>query len=126
MSKRVLVVDDDEDMQELLQAALEIEDYEVVTAEDGVDALQKLDAGLPDLILLDLMMPRMDGYTFAEELGKRRLPSPIPIIVLSADVNAGQRVQQMGAESYITKPFDLMDLLGQVSYHIEHSAHSAQ
>lgn len=115
MSKRVMVVDDDEDMQELLQAALEIEDYEVVTAENGITALEKLEAGIPDLILLDLMMPRMDGYTFAQELNKRGLQSSIPIIVLSADVNAGQRVQQMGAESYITKPFDLMYLLGQVS-----------
>lgn len=120
MSKRVLIVDDDEDMQLLLQAALETEDYEVSVAEDGLVALQELEKDAPNLILLDLMMPRMDGYTFAKELQDRGLQSSIPIIVLSADVNAQQKVDQMGAESYVTKPFDLGDLLSEVSQFMEH------
>lgn len=115
MTKRVLIVDDDEDMQALLQAALKKEDYQVVTAEDGLVALEELEKSSPDLILLDLMMPRMDGYAFVEELRQRGLQSSIPIIVLSADVSARQKVDQIGADGYIAKPFDVLDLLGEIS-----------
>lgn len=120
MSKRVLVVDDDEDMQALLQTALEGQEYEVVTAEDGLVALQELEKEAPDLIVLDLMMPRMDGFTFIEELRKRGLQTTIPIIVLSADTNAKQNANQLGADSYIAKPFDVHDLLGEISHFMEH------
>jgi CheY-like chemotaxis protein len=120
MGRRLLVVDDDEDIQVLLKSVLESEDYEVITAGDGLVALNELEQSTPDLILLDLMMPRMDGYTFAEELRQRGLQSSIPVIVLSADVNAKQKVQQMGAEDYITKPFDLHDLLNKISQFMEH------
>ncbi|GAC1347169.1 MAG: hypothetical protein NVSMB27_12020 [Ktedonobacteraceae bacterium] len=126
MGKRVLIVDDDEDIQALLQAVLESEEYEVSTAEDGIDALLELEKSVPDLILLDLMMPRMDGYAFAEKLHQQGLHSSIPIIVLSADVNAKQKVDQMGAESYITKPFDIQDLLGEISQFMEHLATEEQ
>ena len=120
MSKRVLVVDDDEDMQALLQTVLEGQDYEVVAAEDGIAALQELEKAAPDLIVLDLMMPRMDGYAFTEELRQRGLQSTIPVIVLSADVNAKQNADQLGADSYISKPFDVRDLLGEISHFMEH------
>ena len=120
MNKRVLVVDDDNDIQTLLQRILEDEDYQVVTAGDGLVALDEFEKSVPDLILLDLMMPRMDGYTFAEELRQRELRSSIPIIVLSADANAKQKVEQMGADSYITKPFDIGDLLDEISHFMEH------
>lgn len=114
MTKRVLIVDDDEDMQVLLQEALEIDRYEVSVAGDGVQALATLEQTTPDLILLDLMMPRMDGFTFAHEIQLRGLHTPI--IVISADVNARQRVEQMGARGYVTKPFDLFSLLNEVSH----------
>ncbi len=120
MGKRVLVVDDDEDMQVLLQTVLEGQDYEVVTAEDGLVALRELEKATPDLIVLDLMMPRMDGYAFTEELRQRGLQATIPIIVLSADVNAKQNADQLGADSYIAKPFDVRDLLGEISHFMEH------
>ncbi|HLX41379.1 MAG TPA: response regulator [Ktedonobacteraceae bacterium] len=118
--KRVLIVDDDEDMQVLLQTVLENQEYEVVTAEDGLAALEELEKSAPDLILLDLMMPRMDGYAFTEELRQRGLQSTIPIIVISADVNAKQNTEQLGADSYIAKPFDVRDLLGEISHLMEH------
>ena len=120
MSKRVLIVDDDEDMQALLQTVLENQDYEVVTAEDGLVALEELEKSAPDLIVLDLMMPRMDGYAFTEELRNRGLQSSIPIIVLSADVNAKQNSEQLGADRYMAKPFDVRDLLGEISHFMEH------
>ena len=119
-SKRVLIVDDDEDMQALLQTVLENQEYEVSTAEDGLAALQELEKSAPDLILLDLMMPRMDGYAFTEELRQRGLQSSIPIIVISADVNAKQNTEQLGANSYISKPFDVRDLLGEISHFMEY------
>jgi two-component system response regulator MprA len=118
--KRVLIVDDDEDMQALLQTVLENQEYEVITAEDGLAALQELEKSTPDLILLDLMMPRMDGYAFTEELRQRGLQSSIPIIVISADVNAKQNSEQLGANSYISKPFDVRDLLGEISHFMEY------
>lgn len=120
MGNRVLIVDDDEDMQALLQTVLERQKYEVVTAEDGIAALQELEKEAPDLIVLDLMMPRMDGYAFTEELRQRGLQSTIPIIVLSADVNAKQKADQLGADSYIAKPFDVRDLMDEISHFIEH------
>src|SRR2546427_9804725 len=116
MGRRLLVVDDDEDIQVLLKSVLESEDYEVITAGDGLVALNELEKSTPDLILLDLMMPRMDGYAFAKELRQRGRQSSIPIIVLSADVNAKHKVEQMGADSYITKPFDIGNLLGKISH----------
>ena len=77
-------------------------------------ALEKLDRARPDLILLDIMMPRMDGYSFAEALRRRSLQPPIPFIVLSANLRE-QQARSMGACSYVAKPFDLIDLLDKVN-----------
>lgn len=118
MAKRVLVVDDDEDMQDLLRQALETESYDVTVAQDGLVALEIVQQANPDLILLDLMMPRMDGATFAQELHRRGLATSVPIIVVSADVNAKQKIENMGADSYITKPFDLHCLLDEVAHFV--------
>ncbi len=115
LSKLILVVDDDEGLQETLQAVLEGEDYEVVIAGDGLAALEKLATVMPALILLDLMMPRMDGFTFALELERRGLRSSIPIIVLTADSRGKQKATQLGANNYIDKPFDIPDLLDKIA-----------
>ena len=115
LSKLILVVDDDEGLQETLQAVLEGEDYEVVIAGDGLAALEKLATVMPALILLDLMMPRMDGFTFALELERRGLRSSIPIIVLTADSRGKQKANQLGANNYIDKPFDIPDLLDKIA-----------
>lgn len=101
-------------LQETLQAVLESEDYQVVVAEDGLVALEKLSAVTPDLILLDIMMPRMDGYAFSRELERRGLRSSMPIIVLTADGRAKIKASQVGAEGYLEKPFDITDLLDEV------------
>ena len=110
-----MVVDDDEGLQETLQAILEAENYEVVIAGDGLIALDKLTAVTPALILLDLMMPRMDGFTFAQELEHRGLRSSIPIVVLTADSRGRQKASQLGADDYIDKPFDVLDLLEKIA-----------
>jgi two-component system, chemotaxis family, chemotaxis protein CheY len=115
LSKKVLVVDDDTSLQETLEAILDFEGYEVTVARDGLEALARLDETMPQLILLDLMMPRMDGYAFAEELAQRGLRPRIPILILTADGRADQKAQRVGAEGYLEKPFDVMTLLDKVS-----------
>ena len=115
LKKQILIVDDDDGIQETLQAALEDEGYEAICAEDGVSALEKLETATTALILLDLMMPRMDGYTFAQHLRQRgRLPA-IPLLVLTAHGQAAQRARQLGANDYLEKPFEIELLLEKVA-----------
>ena len=115
MQKRVLVIDDDAGLRDLLQTILEIEGCEVILAENGLIALEKLKTVQPDLILLDLMMPHMDGFTFAEELQRQGLYSAIPILALTADTRAKTKIEQMGFDSYLTKPFELHRFLEEIA-----------
>jgi CheY-like chemotaxis protein len=80
-------------------------------AENGLVALEKLETVKPDLILLDLMMPQMDGFAFVEELQRRELRSLIPILVLSAGAHVKTRAEQMGLHNYLEKPFSLVHFL---------------
>lgn len=115
MDRTVLVVEDDAGLQETLEEILEIEGYDVTVAKDGLDALDKLSDPLPAVILLDVMMPRMDGYAFVDELRRRGLHPGIPILVLTADGRAQQKAERIGAVGYLEKPFDLRELLRQVA-----------
>lgn len=107
----VLVVDDDPDILEALAEILEVEGFESRRARNGREALEKLGPQTPDLILLDLMMPVMDGWEFAQKL--RAIPdfAPPPIIVLSADRNVAAKAGELGAVAHLSKPFELEDLL---------------
>jgi len=107
----VLVVDDDPDILDALSEILEVEGYEVQRARNGREALQRLERGLPDLVLLDLMMPVMDGWEFARSLSPAARP---PIIVLSADRNVSSRAREIGAVEWLAKPFELSELLAAV------------
>ena len=122
MKNQLLVVDDDAGIQTMLRMALEYEDFEVITAEDGLEALEHLKHITPDLILLDLRMPNMDGSTFMEELEYRGLRSSIPVIVLTADSHAKSIVDKMHVDSCIIKPFRLAELLGQIRQLLMRSA----
>lgn len=115
MRKQVLVVDDDGGLQKLLRVILELEDCEVTVAENGLVALEKLKSVKPDLILLDILMPGMDGFTFIEELERRELRSAIPILILTANMRAKGRIEQMGFEGYLTKPFELRRFLVEIT-----------
>jgi len=116
---RVMAVDDDPVIRGLLEVNLEMEGYQVVTASDGQDALDKVRADPPDLILLDVMMPNVDGWQVAAQLKNDPATKGIPVIFLSAramdaDVRRGT---ELGVEEYVTKPFDpieLMDLVGRL------------
>lgn len=115
-TRTTLVVDDDDGFQETLQTLLEIEGYDVILASNGEEALDKLEEVTPNLILLDLMMPRMNGYEFLRELERRGLRGAFPILIVTADATAKQKVEQLGAESYVAKPFDVTKFLDKVHH----------
>jgi CheY-like chemotaxis protein len=108
--KTVMVVEDEPAIRGLLSLVLESEDYQVETAEDGQEALDKLQGQRPDAILLDLMLPRVDGWAVIESLSADSRPDDIPIIAVSG----GQRytaVGEHGVHAFLSKPFDLDTLL---------------
>ena len=107
----ILVVDDDKNTRRYIEAVLEAENYTVTTAVNGADAMTKLDHGYVDLVVLDIMMPEMDGYRFTEEL--RRAGSDIPILMVSAKQLPGDRHRGFlaGTDDYITKPIDEKEML---------------
>jgi len=108
MSLRVLIVEDDPAIREVIADALETEGYEVVQAVDGVDGLRLAHEKPPDIILLDLMMPNMDGRTFRANQRQDGKLAHIPVVIVSA-VAAGQE-SGLDAVAYLHKPFDLNDL----------------
>ena len=110
----VLVVDDDPGIQAFLAEALADEGYAVQTAGDGRRALDVLGAWRPDLILLDLMMPEMDGWTFRAEQRRRADVAAIPVIVLSATRDLEARTEALAPARVFSKPFDLNALLGAI------------
>ena len=108
---RVLVVDDDALIRETLATALSDEGYSVRVAADGQAALETLDEWLPDLIVLDLMMPVMDGHAFRDAQRALGNAADIPVIVLSAAHNIQARASNLDAAAVFPKPFDLSTLL---------------
>ena len=104
MSKTVLVVDDEERLRSLLQAYLSQEGFDVVTATNGLEALRMARLSKPDLIILDLMMPEMDGYEFMR-LHKRDRDTPIIILTARVDETDSVLGLELGADDYVTKPF---------------------
>ena len=110
----VLVVDDDPDILDAICDILETEGYEVARARHGEEALERVAARRPAVILLDLMMPVMDGVAFSQALRLRPANRDIPIVVISADGNP-QRAAAVGATGYLAKPFDIEALLAQVA-----------
>jgi len=114
-TSRVLVVDDDALIRDTLATALADEGYSVRVAADGRAALDTLDEWLPDLIVLDLMMPIMDGHAFRAAQRDMDDAADIPVIVLSAAHNVQTRASNMGAAAIFPKPFDLGTLLDAVA-----------
>jgi DNA-binding response OmpR family regulator len=98
-----------------------MEGYKVTTANDGVEGLEKARADRPDIVLLDIMMPRMDGLQVTKELKGNADTKDIPIILLSAKAQASdvQVGKEMGADDYLTKPFDPLELLERVNELLE-------
>jgi DNA-binding response OmpR family regulator len=118
---RVMAVDDDQVIRGLLEVNLQMEGHEVVTAVDGQDALDKVRADPPDLIILDVMMPNLNGWQVAEQLRAEEATRDIPIILLSARAmeNDVRKGTELGADSYVTKPFDPIELMELVTRLLE-------
>ncbi len=103
---RILVVDDEPDIRELLDSYLRADGYDVVTAGDGVDAISAFDRGTYDLVILDIMIPKIDGFGVCEVIRKK---SDVPIVFLSAldDEKSLMRGYDISADDYVTKPFSM-------------------
>ena len=113
---KILLVDDEIDTLLPLKRSLEVEDYIVVGAANGLEALIKAKTEIPDIILLDLMMPEMDGYEVCEKLKKDPVTKNIPVIILTAKDAVRDKVKglDIGADDYVTKPFNLNELKARV------------
>lgn len=109
----IMVVDDDFNICELIRLILKKEDFKVIVANDGISALEKLEIDKINLIILDIMMPNMDGWEFCKEVRKF---SNIPIIMLTAKSEINQKVKgfDIGADDYLTKPFEPEELVARV------------
>jgi DNA-binding response OmpR family regulator len=115
--KKVLVVDDDRSLTELLQMVLEDAGYAVALAENGREAIVSAAKDPPDLVVLDVVMPEMDGWATSDHLLSHERTARIPIIFLSARVAAADQLRgwYRGCFDYLTKPFDIQELLEKVS-----------
>ncbi len=113
MARKLLIVEDDEHISELLTLYLEREGFETVIAADGEEALAKFKTFAPDLVLLDIMIPKLDGWGVLSEI---RAEAKTPVIMLTAKGELSDKVSglQMGADHYITKPFEMKELIARV------------
>ena len=115
-SARVLVVDDDKGIREFVRTVLADEGYDVTEATDGQEALDRVAQRRPDVILLDMRMPVMDGWEFARTYRER--PGPhAPIVIVTAALDVAKDAKEIGADGFLAKPFQLDDLLQLVQQH---------
>src|SRR5437773_5385775 len=112
--ERLLIIEDELPMRTALQDVLQAEGYRILSAADGESGLRRAIEEKPDLILLDIMMPKLDGYAVCAEL--RRLSNPVPILMLTAKGQVEDRVTGLdaGADDYLVKPFSTEELLARV------------
>jgi two-component system, OmpR family, alkaline phosphatase synthesis response regulator PhoP len=108
---RILVVDDDQAILDLVVWSLEDEGYAIQAARDGVEALQLVKQQLPDLILLDLRMPRLSGWEFYRMLRSSETTASLPVVIMTADKSAVPSHPSLRGAQFLAKPFDLSDLL---------------
>lgn len=116
MKQSVLIVDDEPMTRDLLRLMLERAGYDISEAEDGIDALEKIKDSTPDAVILDVMMPHMDGITVCEILRREEATADLPIIMLSArtHLDAIEKGLRAGATRYLSKPVSRQDLIQNV------------
>ena len=118
---RILIVDDEADLVSVLRFGLEAAGYAVLSAGDGEDGLSKAQKEQPDLMVLDLMLPKLDGYKVCRALKFDDRYRDMPIIILSA--RSGEQDRQlaldMGADDFVTKPYDMQDLLERIEQELQ-------
>lgn len=121
MGQRILIAEDDADIRSLLKLYLESEGYEILEAEDGLTALKEAQKMQPDMAILDVMMPEMDGFALTRQLRKN---SDIPILILSAKSRDTDKILglNLGADDYIAKPFNPVEIVARVKAQLRRSA----
>ena len=124
---RILIVDDEADLVSVLRIGLEIEGFEVLSATDGETGLQRARDERPDLMVLDLMLPKMDGYKVCRALKFDERYKHIPIFILSARSGEQDRrlALDMGADAFVTKPYDMADLVAKIRHRLQSSRRKA-
>ncbi len=115
MHRKILIVDDDKCIIEITRVVLEINGYEVLSAFDGEEAMAKVRHEIPDLIMLDLLMPRMDGWEVYNQLKEYSKTAHIPIILVSALDKDTQMNKEMDVEGYLEKPFEINELTEKIN-----------
>ena len=125
--KRLLLIDDDPNLILLVKDYLEFRGYEVVTAENGREALEVLEQEIPDMIICDVMMPEMDGYSLVKHVRENPRTSWVPVLFLSAKGQSQDRVKGLntGADVYMVKPFEPEELVAQVESSLKQAARIA-
>ena len=116
MANKVLIVDDTETMRMTEEMMLADEDYEIETAVDGVDALEKIAARKPDLVLMDIMMPRMDGIECCRRIKSNDATSDVKVVMVTtkSEYDRVKEAFAAGCDDYITKPIDKTELIGKM------------
>jgi CheY-like chemotaxis protein len=112
-AKRILLIDDNRRVREEIINILELEGFEVATAENGRTGLERIQADRPDLVLCDLMMPDMDGYETLKAIRANPATATLPVVLLTArdDETCQSRCADLGADDYVTKPFKILELI---------------
>ena len=115
-NKKILIVEDESDILVTLQILLQSEGFDVITATDGMEALNKVKSESPSLIILDLMIPKLDGYKVCRILKFDEQFNKIPIIIITARAQEAdkEKSKEVGADYYITKPFEPEELLSKI------------
>ena len=118
--KKILVVDDEVELVKTIQFSLEVEGYTVLASNDGEDALSQARKESPDLILLDIMLPKLDGYKVCRLLKFDERYKHIPILMMTAKTQEKDKILGMetGADEYITKPFDMDELMEKIKAYL--------
>ena len=128
MKHRILLVDDDADMRKIFRKHLELAGYEVVEATDGEQALAQVGEQPPDLVILDVMLPKLNGYEVCAKLKKGRTTRHIPIVMFTAKGTTGEQIEgiRVGADSYISKLCPAQDLLDRVRMWLPRNKETAE
>lgn len=122
MARKILVIEDEKDMSDITKIRLESAGFDVVCAYDGLDGIDKAKKIKPDLVLLDLFMPVMNGYEVCKKLKEINELKAIPVIFFSAGHNKKDHLEEIknaGAADFVTKPFDLAELIDKINFYIK-------
>ncbi len=117
VNKKVLLVEDEPAIRKILSIKLRVSGYDVIIAQDGEEALRLAGRAAPDIVLLDILLPILNGFQVLEQLRSR---SALPVVAFSAKPENAQRAMSLGANDFLSKPFDVDDLLVRIERALDH------